>query len=474
MVMAYKLLMNKSGFLFRLAGVGLLTFSSSLGSSLAQSVPPQAITPAVSTPNRSRVETDYTLGAGDRLRIDVFQVSELSVETFVLVDGTLNLPLIGPLKVDGLTIPEVITLLSQRYARYLKLPIVTASLLAPRPVKVAIAGEVQTPGTYTVPLETNAKFPTVTQIIQLAGGITTAADIGQVHIRRFFQGKEQLLTLNLWDLVQQGNLGQDITLRDGDTIFIPTQDRINVAQTRQLIDTNFGIQANQSITVAVVGEINRPGAYQARPLEGNNGKSQPPRLTQAIQLAGGIKPLADVRQVAIHRKTRTGAEQTIAVNLWELLQSGNISEDVFLQEGDTILIPKASEIEALELDTLASSNISPDKIRVNVVGEVKKPGLVEIPPNTPLNQALLTSGGFDERRANQDSVELLRLNPNGTVSKRTIALDFTSGISEEKNPILRNNDVVIVNRSGLAKVTDALGTILSPLGGVLAIFTIFR
>lgn len=434
---------------------------------------------SVPDPNITLTETEYTLGAGDRLKIDVFQVQEFSGEYLVLVDSTVSLPLLGTVRVQGLTLSEMSKLLSQRYSSYLKRPIVTVGLLAPRPLKIAVSGEVNSPGAYTLAPSQTQKFPSVTDLIKQAGGLTTVADISQVELRRFFQGKQQILRLNLWELLQQGDLSQDITLRDGDTIFIPTKDRIDPGEIRQLADVNFGVQANQEINVVVVGEVNRPGAYKVKPdqLGGNSAEQprrQPPRLTQGIQLAGGIKPLADIRQIEVHRFNRDGSQQKIDINLWTLLQTGDIKEDVILQDGDTIIIPTAQAIPPTEAEPLASASFAPATIRVNVVGEVKKAGMVEVPPNTPLNQALLASGGFDDRRANKGSVDLIRLNPDGTVVKQEIEIDFAAGINEQNNPLLRNNDVIVVDRSGLTKVTDALSTVLSPLGSAFGFLNIFR
>ncbi len=110
---------------------------------------------------------------------------------------------------------------------------------------------------------------------------------------------------------------------------------------------------------------------------------------------------------------------------------------------------------------------------MKVVGEVVKPGTIEVPPNTPLNQAILTAGDFDKRRADQSTVELIRLNPNGTVTKTSINVDFSQGINEKTNPILRNNDVVVVHRSNLASATDTLGAVLSPFTGLTGFFNGF-
>jgi polysaccharide export outer membrane protein len=90
-----------------------------------------------------------------------------------------------------------------------------------------------------------------------------------------------------------------------------------------------------------------------------------------------------------------------------------------------------------------------------------------------LNQALLAAGGFNNRRARRSSVELIRLNPDGTVSQRTVAINLAQGINEATNPILRNNDVVIVGRSGSASFSDALDGVLDTLGRIFPIFSLF-
>jgi polysaccharide biosynthesis/export protein len=95
---------------------------------------------------------------------------------------------------------------------------------------------------------------------------------------------------------------------------------------------------------------------------------------------------------------------------------------------------------------------------------VVRPGTVKIKPNTPLNTAVLAAGGFDQRRANKKVVKLIRLNPDGTVSERKIKLSFNAPVNEDNNPALRNNDVVVVDRSGFAAFGDAASSIFGTLG----------
>jgi polysaccharide export outer membrane protein len=359
-------------------------------------------------------------------------------------------------------------------------------------VNVVVSGEVNRPGSYQVGLlagggdNPGVQYPTVLGAITLAEGVTLAGDIRQVQLRRpQGLGPEQIINLDLTELVRTGNLPQDITLRDGDTIFVPTTTNVNLAEVRQFSTTSFAGDPKRPRTVTVVGEVNRPGSYvvvggSATTQEdgadnrgGGDAGGGLPTVTRAIQLAGGITSSADIRSIQIRRPTKTGTEQTVNIDLWQLLHNGDTSQDTIVQDGDTVIIATATDLNPAEATELADANFSPATIQVSVVGEVKEPGVVNIPPNTPLNQALLTAGGFTNSRARKKDVELVRLNPDGTVTKRSVSIDLAQGISEKDNPTLRDNDVIVVNRNGIARIGDTLGTVLSPVTGIFSLFRIF-
>jgi polysaccharide biosynthesis/export protein len=543
----------------------------------------------------------YTLGPGDRLRVDIFNVPEYSGEFYVLGDGAINLPVVGAIPVQGMTVQKASGLLTAYFSRYVKRPIVTISVLAPRPVQFAIAGEVTRAGSYTVPFTTdNRKFPSISQAVQLAGGTTQTANLRQIQLRRAATGR--IVYVNLYDVLQRGNTGQDITLRDGDTVFIPRSENVSAADRLRLSGSNLANQ-DATVKVAILGEVGKPGTYTLKGESGGAtgtagtaiGRVTPPTLTEAIKTAGGSTASADLRQIKVRRNTRTGNGQTVAINLLNLLQSGDFSQDIILQDGDTIILPTSTEAggtnttlvnasnlgpqaiappkvvvvgevnrpgtytvksegnttnnntqlagtvalptitnaiqsaagikptadirkiqlirttrngeqkiainlfkliqegdtsqdiilqegdrlfipvaqnsNAQDVDLIASSTISPGTIKVNVIGEIAqkagKGGTIEVPSNTTLNQALLTAGGFDNVRANKGEVDFIRLNPNGSVTKRMIKLDFTKGIDNDRNPRLQNNDTIVIGRNGLTRVGDGFSTILTPFNGLL-------
>ncbi|MGF1569326.1 MAG: SLBB domain-containing protein [Nodosilinea sp.] len=308
-------------------------------------------------PGPAGVSSAYRLGIGDVVKVDVFGAEEYGGQFIVLQDGTINVPRIGQVFVLGFTFAETESAVAGRYLRFLNQPIVTVSPVTLRPVRVAVAGEVRRPGSYTIQRAT-----------------------------------------------ETGN----------------TND----------FDDRF------------------------------------PTLTEAISQAGGITSQANISEVTLRRPVSHNEFQVTTYNLWDLIQSGDLSNDIVLQSGDEITIPTAVSVTPEEATEVSGANFAPDAIIVYVAGEVARPGEIEVPLNTPLNQALLNAGGFNNR-ANRATVDLVRLNPDGTALEQQIDVDLSQGINDENNPILKDRDVVVVNRSGLARVGDATDILLSPVTRVL-------
>ncbi|XZN96252.1 MAG: polysaccharide biosynthesis/export family protein [Microcoleus sp.] len=435
-------------------------------------------------------ESPYVLGSGDRIALDIFGVPEFSKEYQVLVDGTLNLPIIRSVSIQGLTLQQAASAITKRYEPFINVPVVTVTLMVARPLNIGIAGEITRPGSYKINPSREGggvKFPTLMEMLQLAKGVTSAGDMRAVQIRRPRRGgPEQVITVNLQEFLDTGNLRQDVTIRDGDTIYIPTASSLNTQEVRQRASANFSADITKPIGVVIVGEVSRPGPYtiSAADLRSTNQQTELgfvsieqqqgavvglPTITRALKIAGGITTEADIRRVQIRRQIRGGNEQTIMINLWNLLQKGDATQDVLLQEGDSVIIPTATNVDLTEISQIGSSSFSPNAISINIVGEVVRPGALLVKPSTSLHQALLTAGSFNQLRAKKDKVELLRLNANGTVSRRTIDVDFAQGLNPNNNPTLRNNDVILVARSGYTRVADNVNSFLQPFTGVAGV-----
>jgi polysaccharide export outer membrane protein len=342
--------------------------------------------------SQQQSDEQYMLGDGDLLRIDVFSAPDYSGEYKILNDGSITMPLIGTVSVRGATLSQITAELSQKYGRYFRVPNVTVRLLDARPIRIAISGEVNRPGVYVPnPTQTPVSTPTISAPASPPGGSTSGSTFGSA-----------------------------------------------------------------------------PPA----PSPPATSSAELPTVTSIIQLAGGITQSADVRNIRVYRKTSSGEEKVLQANLWQLLQNSDLSQDIPIQAGDRIVVPTATALSPTDATALSSTTFSPTVITVNVVGEVQKPGPVQVPPNTPLTQVLLAAGGFNTR-AKRSAIDFIRLNPNGTITQRTIPVDLSQQISDDKNPPLRNNDTILVRRSGVATFGDNVNPVLTPLTGILSIFRIF-
>jgi polysaccharide biosynthesis/export protein len=355
--------------LLSLAGLTLVILAATASPGIAQSPLPR-VTPYQDI-GANPSEDAYTLGAGDLVKIDIFNTPELKLEEryTVLVDGSLNLPWVGTINVRGLTLSQAADVLALSYAQFIQKPLITLNSVSPRPLKIAVLGEVNRPGAY---------------IISPIAGTETS----------------------------RTNLSERTSSETG---------------------------------------------------------SQWPTVTKAIQTAGGITQLANVRKIQVRRPQRSGAEKVMDLDLWKFLQAGEQNQDFTLRDGDSIIIPLATNLDPAEATEIATSNFSPETIKVNVVGEVTAPGQVAVTPNTSLNQAVLVAGGFKSGRSLRRDVELIRLNPNGTVSRRGIAVDFSKNLDEATNPALRNNDIIVVKPNSLARTSDFLNLLVSPITGTIGV-----
>ena len=336
---------------------------------IAQAGSAVAVAPVAPPVARTPVPQDdaYILGPGDGLELKFFGASELSGPLELLSDGTASLPLLGPVRLHGLTLVQASRWLEALYRRQLLRPELQLNLMRPRPLRVALVGEVERPGLYTL---TRSETSTTEAKVSISG--------------------------------------------------LPT-------------------------------------------------------LVDAIQKAGGVTPLANLRGVVLLRRLpgEAVAFKWVRLDLLALVREGDQLQNPLLFDGDTIRIETASEPVA-EVIELAATTLSPDTIKVYVVGEVEKPGTLPLPANTPLVQAVLAAGGPRSWRANRGNVELVRINRNGTATRERFALNLSQGVSNKANPPLRDGDTVVVNRNGFAVASDALTAVGGPLTSAANIFALIR
>lgn len=253
----------------------------------------------------------YRIGPGDVLEISVWKGTEQKIYPItVRGDGKISFSFVQDLPVAGLTFMEVIELLKNQLKRYVREPSVEVRVKEFRSKSYTALGAINMnpnrasgPGTYYLKGRT-----TILLAISEAGGPSANANLQQVSLRR---KNGATFMVDLYRTIARGDLSQDIVVDDGDTILVPEQ-------------------AMAENKIFVLGEVKTPGAF---PLRGE------PTLVEAVALAGGFLDSAILSDTKIVRGDLS-KPQIVSRDLKKLLKEGDMSQNMKLQAGDVIYVPR--------------------------------------------------------------------------------------------------------------------------------------
>lgn len=310
---------------------------------------------------------EYALGAGDMIRIQVFQNPELTTEARVSETGEITFPLLGSVNVGGVGIGQAERKIAQGLVQggLVQKPQVNIVLLQVRGNQVAVLGLVNRPGRYVI--ET---FDTrLSEMLATAGGVVASAGNGKAILTGVRDGKPIRNEIDLADLfLYQGKVTDPLVVR-GDVVYI--------------------VPGNQ---VSILGEVNRPGRY---PLENAS-----MRFTDALAMAGGINPSGG--DSAVVEGTRNGEHFYKKIDLLSIFMDQDQAMNLDIAAGDSIYIHRAPMFY--------------------VYGEVQRPGAYRVERNMTVMQALAQGGG-PTPRGTQRGIKLHRKNASGAVEKLSPELD---------------------------------------------------
>ena len=223
---------------------------------------------------------EYRVGAGDVLRIVVFQNPDLSLETRITDAGLVSYPLLGSLRFGGLTITAVEKLIADglRNGNFVRQPQVTVALLQVRGHQVSVLGQVNRPGRY--PLETADMR--LTEVLATAGGTAPS-------------GTDVVVLSGQRD--GAGGRAKDPVVLNGDTVWVDRQP-----------------------IVYIYGEVQRPGPMRLE---------REMTLLQALATGGGLTPRGTEKGVRVHRKAADGSVAVMTPGMTDKMQEGDV---VFVRE----------------------------------------------------------------------------------------------------------------------------------------------
>lgn len=260
-------LRNLSGWLVALACIGFLT----LGGGFA------------------RAAADETLGPGDGIRVTVFENPDLTTETRISARGFIRLPLLGNVKLEGLTPSSagerIATLL--REGKFIIDPQVNLSVIQVRSRQISVLGQVARPGRYALD-ETST---TLTDMLALAGGVSANGD-DVVTVVRVRSGKTEKLEIDVPRMYRTGDMSANIEVENGDTVFV-----------------------RRAPMFYIYGEVQRAGTYR---LENEM------TVMQALSLGGGVTVRGTERGIKVARRTAEGGLARREVQLAEPVRPDDI------------------------------------------------------------------------------------------------------------------------------------------------------
>jgi polysaccharide export outer membrane protein len=267
----------------RLCGLALLAPVLPLGA-LAAGLLGAGAAQAQSEPRR-----DYVLGAGDVVRINVYQNPDLLLETRVSESGAVSYPLLGSIKLGGLSVTQAERFITDglRNGNFVKQPQVSLTVLQVRGNQAAVLGMVNRPGRY--PIEVSGLR--LSELLATAGGVSAGgADI--VTLSGLRNGQAIRQQIDIAALLMSGDISADPIILNGDTVYV---DRMPL--------------------VYIYGEVQRPGSMRLE-----RGMT----LMQAIANGGGLTQRGSDKGIKLHRRDAAGQVREFEPDQQYKLQDGDV------------------------------------------------------------------------------------------------------------------------------------------------------
>ena len=348
--------------------------------------------------NEPNPDSGYMLDVGDILQIQLVGQNDYIEDFLISSDGSINLPDIGKIIVAGLSLNDTSMLIKSKVNSAFINTEAFISLSEIRDVNILVTGNAQNPGIYTLTGNSN-----ILHAISAAGGISEFGSLREINLIR---DNIIIETLDVYDLLIEGQYNLNKRLRSGDVVFVEARKNI----------------------ITIDGAINRPAKYEALDDQ---------KLISIIEYANGINRIADFENISLERLV-DGLLKTIQVPNDSYFNAINV------QDGDSIYIREYPYRQA------------------KISGAVLKPGSYTMAAGETINNLIEKAGGYtenayqfgaiylneDAKKVNELSKEILYqdfLDNIIAASQQNIGADLTPVVrlTDELNKVEPNGRVVI-------------------------------
>ena len=286
---------------------------------------------------------DYILGLGDQIIIQYYGAD--SGEFFLEIDrsGSILLPKIGPVILNGLKLEEARRLIRSRVEAQLVGVNATISIGKTKFINIFVAGNVNSPGVYSMPA-----LSRVTHALYTAGGITDIGTYRNIKVKR--QG-QVVGSVDLYDFLVNGDNSSDINLHPNDVVLVGLSEK----------------------NIQVRGAVKRPGIYELKNDD----------LISIVNIFGGFSPGADKENVSY--------SSLISEVPSRVLNFTDMKEFNFY-DGDNIFI-KYKPSSFVKINEVERNSFKSSAVRVKVQGEVLYPGEYLLENGETLSSLISRAGG---------------------------------------------------------------------------------
>lgn len=234
-------------------------------------------------------QAEYRLGSGDVIRINVYQNPDLTLETRVTEAGVVSYPLLGSIRLGGLSVTAAEKLIADglRNGNFVKQPQVTLVVVQVRGNQASVLGQVNRPGRYPIEVADMR----LTDLLAMAGG-TAANGADMVIVTGTRNGQPFRQEVDLPTVFLAGAKDKDIIIVNGDTVWVDRQP-----------------------IVYIYGEVQRPG-----PMRLERGMT----LMQSLATGGGLTQRGTEKGIRVHRRGAGGQVQIITPTMDDAMRDGDV------------------------------------------------------------------------------------------------------------------------------------------------------
>ncbi len=295
----------------------------------------------------AQVNPDYVIGTGDELQIRGWGMIDIDVNATVDRSGAIYIPQVGSVRVAGVKYRDLQDHLKKAIGRVFSNFELTASIAQTRALQVYVVGNAVRPGTYTL-----SAMSTLLNALFTSGGPDASGSMRNIQVKR---GADTVTTFDLYDMLAKGDKSKDITLRDGDVIYIPEVGPL----------------------VALTGNVKKPGIFE---LKGS------PSVADILALAGGVDSSADQKPIIIEKNVNN-QYQTVAELVADKSAITSRLGSIPVRPTDILRIfsPAAVPVQV---------QIQNEYVRV--AGEVRQSGVFPIKKGETLRELVARLGGAND------------------------------------------------------------------------------